>query len=137
MPQGIAASRGIGIGSVCRIIEHELKFENKKIEDTAAEKNRLQEAVEKFKAETTEMAEDIRQRIGKKEAEILEGHLVMISDPAMVGEMDKMIDNKQCAEAAVTAVCDMFINMFSSMDDEMSKHFDNFMEKFSSDYIII
>jgi phosphotransferase system enzyme I (PtsI) len=32
-----------------------------------------------------------------------------------------MIDNNQCAEAAVTAVCDMFINMFSSMDDELMK----------------
>ena len=121
MYEGIAASRGIGIGSVCRIIEHDLTYENHKPEDTEAEKERLHSAVESFKNETTEMAEDIRKRIGPKEAEILEGHLVMISDPAMVGEMDKMIDTNQCAEAAVTAVCDMFINMFSLMDDELMK----------------
>lgn len=121
MYEGIAASRGIGIGSVCRIIEHDLTYENHKPEDTGAEKERLHNAVNSFKKETTEMAEDIRKRIGPKEAEILEGHLVMVSDPAMVGEMDKMIDNNQCAEAAVTAVCDMFINMFSSMDDELMK----------------
>jgi len=119
--QGIAASRGIGIGSVCRIVENDLTFEKKQIEDIESEKKRLELAVEKFKKDTKEMADDIRERIGAKEAGIMEGHLVMISDPAMVGEMDKMIDNKQCAESAVSAVCDMFINMFSSMDDEMMK----------------
>ena len=67
------------------------------------------------------MAEDIRKRIGPKEAEILEGHLVMISDPSMSGEMNKMIAAGQCAEAAVEAVCDMFIGMFSKMDDDMMR----------------
>ncbi|WP_029233237.1 phosphoenolpyruvate--protein phosphotransferase [Butyrivibrio sp. VCB2006] len=121
MYKGIAASRGIGIGSICVIVEHDLSFEKKKIEDTAAEKTRFQSAVDSFKEETMKQAEDIRKRIGPKEAEILEGHLVMISDPSMSGEMTKMIDAGQCAEAAVEAVCDMFIGMFSQMDDEMMK----------------
>ncbi len=121
MFKGIAASRGIGIGSVCVIKEHDLNYEAKKVEDTAAEKDRFNNAIEKFKKETSEMAEDIRKRIGPKEAEILEGHLVMISDPSMSGEMAKMIDSGQCAESAVEAVCDMFINMFSKMDDDMMR----------------
>ncbi|WP_026528600.1 phosphoenolpyruvate--protein phosphotransferase [Butyrivibrio sp. VCD2006] len=121
MHKGIAASRGIGIGSICRIIEHDLSFEPKKIEDTAAEKERFHKAISDFVEETNAMAEDVRKRIGPKEAEILMGHAVMISDPAMSGEMDKMIDQGQCAEAALTAVCDMFIGMFSQMDDEMMK----------------
>jgi len=118
---GIPASRGIGIGSICVIAEHELKYDNAKIEDVAAEQKRFQDAIDKFKVETTEMAEDIRKRIGPKEAEILEGHLVMISDPSMSGEMNKMIAAGQCAEAAVEAVCDMFIGMFSKMDDDMMR----------------
>lgn len=121
MFKGIAASRGIGIGSVCVIKEHDLNYEAKKVEDTAAEKDRFNNAIEKFKKETSEMAEDIKKRIGPKEAEILEGHLVMISDPSMSGEMAKMIDSGQCAESAVEAVCDMFINMFSKMDDDMMR----------------
>lgn len=121
MFKGIAASRGIGIGSVCVIKEHDLNYEAKKVEDTAAEKDRFNNAIEKFKKETSEMAEDIRKRIGPKEAEILEGHLVMISDPSMSGEMAKMIDSGQCAESSVEAVCDMFINMFSKMDDDMMR----------------
>ncbi len=121
MFEGIPASRGIGIGSICVIVEHELKYDNAKIEDVAAEQKRFQDAIDKFKVETTEMAEDIRKRIGPKEAEILEGHLVMISDPSMSGEMNKMIAAGQCAEAAVEAVCDMFIGMFSKMDDDMMR----------------
>ena len=49
MYEGIAASRGIGIGSVCRIIEHDLTYENHKPEDTNAEKERLHNAVDSFK----------------------------------------------------------------------------------------
>ncbi len=121
MYKGIAASRGIGIGSVCVIVEHDLKFESKKIENIDAEKERFNKAVEEFVAETTAQANDIREKIGPKEAEILEGHIVMISDPSMAGEMTKMIDSGQCAEAAVEAVCDMFIGMFSKMDDDMMR----------------
>lgn len=121
MYKGIAASRGIGIGSICLISEHDLSFENKKVEDIEAEKKRFNDALEKFKEETTIQAADVRQRIGAKEAEIIEGHLVMASDPAMSGEMLKLIENGQCAEGALSSVCDMFYGMFSSMDDEMMR----------------
>ncbi|MCR5657103.1 MAG: phosphoenolpyruvate--protein phosphotransferase [Butyrivibrio sp.] len=121
MYKGIAASRGIGIGSICRIIEHDLTFEAKQISDPAAEKDRFHKAIADFVEETNAMAKDIEKRIGPKEAEILMGHAVMISDPAMSGEMDKMIDSGQCAESALTAVCDMFIGMFSKMDDDMMR----------------
>ncbi len=121
MYKGIEASRGIGIGSICLIVESDLSFESKHIDDTEAEKARFNSAIEKFKTETAEMAENIRKNIGPKEAEIMEGHLAMISDPTMAGEMNKMIDAGQCAEAAVTAVCDMFIGMFSKMEDDMMR----------------
>ena len=45
----------------------------------------------------------------------------MMSDPTMAGEMEKMIAAGQCAESAVEAVCDMFIGMFSKMDDDMMR----------------
>ena len=121
MYKGIEASRGIGIGSICLIVEHDLTFESKQIEDKEAEKARFNSAIDKFKAETAEMAENIRKNIGPKEAEIMEGHLAMIADPTMAGEMTKMIEAGQCAEAAVTAVCDMFIGMFSKMEDDMMR----------------
>ena len=121
MYKGIAASRGIGIGSICRLIEHDLSFEAKLVEDPVAEKKRFQDAIDSFVKDTEAMADDIRKNIGPKEAEILLGHAVMMSDPAMSGEMFKMIDGGQCAESALTAVCDMFIGMFSNMEDEMMR----------------
>ena len=121
MYKGIAASRGIGIGSICRIIEQDLSFEAKMVPDVAAEKARFQKAIDDFVEETYAMAEDVKKNIGEKESEILLGHAVMISDPSMSGEMFSMIDAGQCAEAALTGVCDMFYGIFSTMDDEMMK----------------
>ena len=121
MYKGIAASRGIGIGSICRIVEQDLSFEAKMISDTAAEKERFSKAIETFLEETNAMADEVRRNIGPKEAEILEGHAQMIEDPAMSGEMFSMIETGQCAEAALTAVCDMFHGIFANMDDELMR----------------
>ena len=121
MYKGIAASRGIGIGSVIRITEHDLSFEKRTVSDTGAETERFHKAIDDFANDTLAMADEIGQRIGSREAEILRGHAVMIRDPAMSGEMDKLIATGQCAETALTSVCDMFIGMFSGLDDEMMR----------------
>ena len=118
MLSGISASHGIGIGSIRVIKEHDLHYEAVTIEDTGAEKKRFEDAVEQFKKETAEMAEEIRKRIGPKEAEILESHLLMIDDPTMSEEMRKLIDMGQCSESAVEVVCDSFISLFSELSDE-------------------
>ncbi|MBR2389715.1 MAG: phosphoenolpyruvate--protein phosphotransferase, partial [Mogibacterium sp.] len=109
------------IGSICRIIEQDLSFETKMVTDSEAEKARFQKAIDDFVEETYAMAEDVKKNIGEKESEILLGHAVMISDPSMSGEMFSMIDAGQCAEAALTGVCDMFYGIFSTMEDEMMK----------------
>lgn len=121
MYSGIGASHGYGIGTVCLISEHELEFEPKKIEDTAAEKQRFRDSVNEFIRITADMAERVRINIGEKESEILMGQLVMINDPSMSAEMEKMIDAGSCAESAVTAVGDMFINIFSNVEDELMR----------------
>lgn len=91
------------------------------VTDIAAEKARFQKAIDEFVEETYAMAEDVKKNIGPKESEILLGHAVMISDPSMSGEMFNMIEAGQCAEAALTGVCDMFYGIFSTMDDEMMR----------------
>ena len=119
MLTGIGASHGIGIGSVVLIVEHEPVFEAHKVEDTVSETERFRNAVEKFKNITSAMAERVRKNIGEKEAEILNGQLIMVGDPAMSSEMEKMIATGSCAESAVSAVCDMFINIFTNTGDEL------------------
>ena len=87
----------------------------------AEEKARLKEAVDTFCKVTQEMAEDIRQRVGEKESEILSGQIMMLSDPFMTGQMEEMIASGSCAEAALDSVCQMYIEMFSNVDDELMR----------------
>lgn len=65
--------------------------------------------------------EDIRQRVGQKESEILSGQVMMLSDPFMVSQMEDAIQSGSCAEAAVDTVCQMYIEMFSNVEDELMK----------------
>ena len=63
----------------------------------------------------------VRERVGDAEAAILEGHVLMISDPFMVAEMDNLIDAGQCAEAALDTVCETFAAMFEAADDDLTR----------------
>lgn len=121
MFKGITASKGIGIGRIKLIEECELKFVPKHIEDVEKEKARFENALNKFKKDTAESAECIRKNIGEEEAGILEGHIAMISDPAMNSKMIEMIESGQCAEVAIDSACDMFINIFSQLEDELMR----------------
>lgn len=120
MYTGIGASAGIGIGSVVIVKEPSLAYDNVAVSDIAAEKERFNNALEKCIAKTQAMAEDMKTRVGAKEAEILEGHVLLLMDPEMTGQINANIENeKMCAEAAVEQVCDMYAQMFASIEDEM------------------
>lgn len=118
--QGVNASAGIGIGRVMIIEEPVLDYASRTIEDAEAEKQRFHAGIDGFVAKTQTQADILRQLVGDKEAEILEGHVLMISDPYMVGEMDKLIDAGTCAEDALSQICDMFAGMFEAADDDLT-----------------
>ena len=105
MLKGVGASAGIGIGKVICIREQNLDYSQVQYQGREQEKARLKQAVETFCEKTQRMAEDIRQRVGQKESEILSGQVMMLSDPFMVSQMEDAIQSGSCAEAAVdTAV---------------------------------
>ncbi len=118
---GVAASPGLGIGTVMVIADPCLAYEVVEVTDAEAEKSRLHGAIEAFSALTREKAEVVRERVGDAEAAILEGHVLMISDPFMVAEMDNLIDGGQCAEAALDTVCETFAVMFEAADDDLTR----------------
>lgn len=120
MIQGIGASKGYGVGTIVRIEETDLSFEDKKITDVDSEVARFQKAVEDFTEKTMDMAAKMREQVGEKEAEILEGHVIMVSDPAMADEVTNQIKDGTCAERALWNVCDMFIQIFSMAEDELT-----------------
>ena len=120
MARGTGASAGIGIGKAAILREEKLVIENTGIEDAEAEKERFKSAVEQSIADVSALADDMASRIGEKEAEILNGHLMLLQDPMLTGEIENQIDNdKVCSEFAVETVCNMYADMFASMDDEL------------------
>lgn len=121
MLKGIGVSKGYGIGKVIIIQEKSLEFTPKTDCNPEVELNRYHDAVDTFCKNTTIMAEKIKVSIGEKEAEILNGHILMIKDPYMNSEIEKLINNGQCAESSLTSICDMFAMVFSSSDDELTK----------------
>ena len=120
MLKGIGASDGYGIGRVMIIAEQTLEYTPHEISDVDAELARYRAAVDTFCDHTMEQAENIRQSTGEKEAEILMGHIAMIRDPFMGGEIENIIKAEQCAEAAVDQICKMFIDMFSATGDDLT-----------------
>lgn len=121
MVMGIGASSGIGIGNIVIIKEQTLEYVAKPVTDVEAEIARIQQAIAQFSEKTQAMADDIKERLGQKEAEILEGQLLMISDPSLTSEIESLIQSGQCAESALETVCDMFIQVFSMAEDELTK----------------
>jgi phosphotransferase system enzyme I (PtsI) len=121
MLNGVNASEGIGIGNVMLIEEINLNYEKKKITDTDGEIERYRNALDAYCAKTEAQAENIKNTIGEKEAEIILGHLLMIKDPGMSSSIEGNINSGCCAEEAVEQVCDMFIGIFSMADDELTK----------------
>ena len=121
MLKGIGVSSGVGIGSILLIEEHSLTYTPKQVTDTDAEKKRFSDAVEEFCANTEKQAEALKVSAGAKEAEIMMGHISIVKDPFLISEVEKQIAGGQCAEASFEAMCDMFIQIFSSADDDVTK----------------
>ncbi|MBC5705336.1 MAG: phosphoenolpyruvate--protein phosphotransferase [Hungatella sp.] len=120
MMKGTSASAGIGIGKAAIVEETELVIKKETISDAAAEKERFHAALNQAMEETDALAKDLATRVGEKEAEILNGHLMLLSDPMLTGEIENTIAGENaCSEYAIENVCNMYADMFASMGDEL------------------
>lgn len=121
MIKGTPVSEGIGIGKILLLEEATLEYTPHAVADPKAEVERFRAAVDALTEETRRDAAALRETAGEKEALIMEGHISLINDPALKGETENLIMGGQCAEAAYESMCDMFIGIFSSMEDEMMR----------------
>ena len=120
MFQGTNASSGIGIGKAVIVEEVNLVIKRETVADAAAEVARFKGALDRTMKETEEMAADLATRVGEKEAEIMNGHLMLLMDPMLTGEVENLISGEQiCGEYAIEQVFNMYANVFASMDDEL------------------
>ena len=120
MFKGTSASAGIGIGKAVIVEEAELVITRNEVADAEGEIQRFRGALEKTIAATQKMADDLASRVGEKEAEIMQGHMMLLSDPMLTGEIESSIRNdKVNSEFAIENVCNMYADMFASMGDEL------------------
>ena len=119
--KGIGVSEGYGIGKAVVMQELKLDYSGKSFTDAKTESARLDAAVEKFTAETKALISELSANAGEKNAEILQGHLAMLADPFMIGQMKDAISGGVIAEQAADNVCTMFYQIFSAADDELTR----------------
>lgn len=121
MNKGIAGSAGYGVGKVVIISDAKPEYENRTITNTDAEIKRYDDAVAAFTEKTHAMAEAMKESVGEHNAEILEGHILLLTDPGMDEITKGAIMSGTCAEAAFESTCDMFAGMFQMADDELTR----------------
>ena len=120
MYKGTSASAGIGIGKAVIVEEAELVITRQAVSDGEAEIQRFEGALEQTIKDTERLAEDLAVRVGEKEAEIMQGHMMLLSDPMLTGEIENSIKNDGVnSEFAIENVCNMYADMFASMGDEL------------------
>lgn len=118
MLKGIAASDGVAVAKAYLLVQPDLTFSKATVEDTAAEEARLDAALAKSTEELQQIREKAAQSLGESEAQVFDAHLMVLSDPEMVGQIKQNIkDNSVNAESALKEVTDMYIGMFEAMED--------------------
>lgn len=117
---GVGAAEGIGIGVAKVVREQKVEVVKKTVSDSEAEVNNFMRVLDITKAETEEMSQALEKNASAKEAEILFGHIMLMSDPMLVDEIVNRIKGESiCAEYVIEEVCNQYAAVFASMDDEL------------------
>ena len=117
---GVGAAEGIGIGVAKVVREQNVEVVKKAVSDIESEVNNFMRVLDITKAETEEMSQALEKNASAKEAEILFGHIMLMSDPMLVDEIVNRIKGESvCAEYAIDEVCNQYAAVFASMDDEL------------------
>jgi phosphoenolpyruvate-protein phosphotransferase (PTS system enzyme I) len=120
--KGIAASNGIAIAKAYRLVEPDLSFDKKSVENAEEEVARFQAAISTSKSELEAIRDKAREDLGEDKAQIFEAHLLVLSDPELLTPIeDKVKTENVNAEFALKETADMFVSMFESMDNEYMK----------------
>ncbi|MEK5039832.1 phosphoenolpyruvate--protein phosphotransferase [Sporosarcina sp. FSL K6-3457] len=117
--KGIAASSGIAIAKAYCLVEPDLSFSKKMIEDSATEVARFQSALAISKSELEAIRDVAEKELGVDDAAIFNAHVLVLTDPELIGPIEEKIKTDQVnAEFALKETTDMFITMFEQMDNE-------------------
>ena len=116
--KGIAASDGIGIAKAYTLIEPDLSFEKKTIDDPATEYQRIEAAFDQSISELATIKQNAKSRLSDEELEVFDAHIAILSDPEMKSQIKDEIENQHVsAEEAMTDVTTNFANVLAAMTD--------------------
>ncbi|WP_025027109.1 phosphoenolpyruvate--protein phosphotransferase [Caldalkalibacillus mannanilyticus] len=119
---GIAASNGVAIAKVFRLENMELRIEKKEVQDTEAEVQRLEQAIQTSMSELEKIKEHANKELGEDKAAIFAAHLLVLNDPELINPVkDRIRSDKLNAEYCLNETATMFITLFEQMDNEYMK----------------
>ncbi len=119
--KGIGVSSGYAVGRAKIIKDAEIDINSCAYTTAQEELAKFQDAVSAYTKETRKLIESLNASAGKENADILNGHLVMVNDPFMLSQINENINSGKTAQQAVDAVCRGFYDMFAAVDDDMMK----------------
>lgn len=120
----IAASPGTGIGKVFKVDGPEIGIDRSTItfDEIEVEIERLENAVKKSKAQLAQIYEHTLRNLGKKQAEIIEAHIMIVEDPVMLEDIRSMVRKERIkAEYALVKVLEEQIQLFEGIEDSYLK----------------
>ncbi len=117
--QGKSVFGGVAIGKICVYRKGEQTVKRTKIEDTEAEKQRFDDAVQEAIRQLGELYDKAVKEVGEANAAIFEIHQMMLEDDDYLDAARNIIETQKVnAEYAVAVTGDNFSQMFAAMDDE-------------------
>ena len=120
--QGKIAFGGIAIGKIKELLPQNHEVRRVKVEDTAAEMDRFEQAKEETKRQLHGLYEKAVKEVGEDNAAIFEIHQMMLEDLDYLDSIRNMIETQSVnAEFAVAMTGDNFAQMFAQMDDDYMK----------------
>lgn len=120
--QGKSVYKGIAMGPIVVLKDKDCQVKRTKIEDSAAEIKRVEEAAAKAKAQLQKLYDKAVKEVGEASAEIFESHQLMLEDGDYNESIQNTIQTEMVnAEYAVAVAGDNFAMMFAEMDDEYLK----------------
>lgn len=119
--KGIGVSPGYAVGKAIVIKEARIDINSSAYSTAEEEMKKFQNAVSVYTKKTRELIDSLTKSVGKENADILNGHIVMLNDPFMLSQINDSIQSGKTAAQATDAVCNSLYDMFAAVDDEMMK----------------
>ena len=121
---GTGLAPGVGCGVAYRVEPKQPTFYRIRItpDEVQAELDRLRSAVERARSQYHRDREKLEERLGSDHAHIIEAHLLMLEDRALLDEVERRIRERlDSSEKAVRYVADQLLAAYESLDDRFFK----------------